>query len=228
MKTNLQTRRGFTLVELLVVITIIASLAALVSPQVLRGLKKADLNTAISNSRQIGLAMFTFQNDYGSFPDSDTQTDVEEDFPDSLVTADTTSSNGYFRQLFVAEMTNSEDIFYAKTASSKKPDGSFNGADCLEAREVAFGYVMNQLEGLTTGGNAARVIAVSPLREDGTFDPDPFDKKATALRIDQSVQVLNINSSNEALLRGGKKLLDTGADTIWGTSVTPVVVKPLN
>ncbi len=226
MKTNVQTRRGFTLVELLVVITIIAALAALVSPQVLRGLKKADLNTAISNSRQIGQAMFTFQTDYGSFPDSDTQTDVEAEFPDSEITANTTTSNGYFRQLFVAEMTDSEDIFYAKTPLSKKPDGVFDGTNCLEARENAFGYILDVADGQTTGGSASRVLVVAPLTDDEEFDPGPFDKKASALRIDQSVQVLKINNSGEALLGGGKKLLDSGENTIWGTEITPTIVGP--
>ena len=228
MKSNVKNRRGFTLVELLVVITIIAALAALVSPQVLRGLKKADLNTAISNSRQIGLAMFAFETEYGSFPDSETQTDVEEDFSSSAITANTNNSNGYFRQLFIAEMTDSEDIFFAKTALSKKPDGVFNGDNCLEARENAFGYIMNQNDGLTTGGSASRVLVISPLTSTGTFDPDAFSRKASALRIDQSVQVLNINNTNEALLGGGKKLLETGTDTIWGTSINPTIVAPLN
>lgn len=226
MNTNIQTRRrGFTLVELLVVITIIAALAALVSPQVMRGLKKADLNTAISNSRQIGQTMFAFQTEYSRFPDASTAESIAEDFPDSDITPSTSSSNGYFRQLFAAEMTDSEDIFFAKTSITKKPDGVFKGADCLEAGEVAFGYILNGQDGLTTGGSASRVLAVCP-RKDGEFDDAPFDKKATALRIDQSVQVLNINKSKEALLGGGKKLLDTGDDTIWGEGVTPTVSEP--
>jgi prepilin-type N-terminal cleavage/methylation domain-containing protein len=226
MKTNVQTtRRGFTLVELLVVITIIAALAALVSPQVLRGLKKADLNTAISNSRQIGQAMFEFQTEYGRFPDASTAARIAEDFPDSDITPSQDSSNGYFRQLFVAGIVDSEDIFYAKTAITKKPDGAYNGADCLEKGEVAFGYILDGEDGLTTGGSASRVIAVAP-RKDEKFDVAPFDKKATALRIDQSVQVLNVNKDGEALLGGGKKLEDTGVDTIWGADVTPTVSEP--
>lgn len=228
MKTNVKTRRGFTLVELLVVIVIIASLAGLTAPMVIRQRKKADQTEATSNARQIGLAMFEFETEYGSFPDADTQTDVIENNPDSNVTPDTTSSNGYFRQLFVANITQSEAMFFAKTGLSKKPDGAIQGADCLEAREVGFGYMMNQNDGLTTGGNPARVIAVTPLREDGTFNPDPFDKKAVVLRIDNSVASLNINNAGEVLLGGGKKLTDTGNDTIWGTTIQPTIVEPLN
>ncbi|MDP4898770.1 MAG: type II secretion system GspH family protein [Akkermansiaceae bacterium] len=226
MKTNHTTRRGFTLVELLVVITIIAALAALVSPQVMRALKKADANTAVSNARQIGLAMFSFQNEYGTFPDADTQTDVEDDFPDGDITLDATSSNGYFRQLFRGEFTDSEEIFFAKTAVSKKPDGVITGTNCLETKENAFGYIMNQDEGLTTGGNSARTIAATPLTEAGLFDQDAFDKKAVSLRIDQSVQILNINADGEALLKGGASVLTAGNDTVWGSDITPTMKEP--
>ena len=68
MKTNVKrTRRGFTLVELLVVIVIIASLAGLTAPMVIRQRKKADQTEATSNARQIGLAMFEFETEYARF-----------------------------------------------------------------------------------------------------------------------------------------------------------------
>ncbi|MGJ8643156.1 MAG: type II secretion system protein [Luteolibacter sp.] len=227
MKINKTIRRGFTLVELLVVITIIAALAALVSPQVLKALGKADLTTATNNAKNIGLAMFSFQNDYGRFPDSDTQEDVEENFPDSTITANTTTANGYFKQLFIAGFTDSEEIFYAKTAESSKPDGVYDTTtECLEAGENAFGYILNQDKGLTTGGSSARYLAVTPLASATTFDQDAFSGKAVGLRIDQSVQKLNINTAGEALLGGGKKLLDTGTGTVWGSSVTPTIIEP--
>lgn len=226
MKTNQKPTRGFTLVELLVVITIIAALAALVAPQVLRGLKKADLATATSNARQIGLAMFDFQIEYGRFPDGDTAVQVDENFPGASMDSDEDSANGYFTQLFETNITQSEDIFYAKTANSVKPDGVFTGANCLEPGENAFGYIMNGQDGLTTGGSASRVLVVTPLIEGGDFDPDPFDKKAVTLRIDQSVQSVNINAAGDATLGGGRELFDTGADSIWGTSVNPTLVEP--
>lgn len=227
MKTNPTHRRGFTLVELLVVIVIIASLAGLTAPMVIRQRKKADQTEATSNARQIGLAMFEFESEYGSFPDGDTQTDVEDNNPDSDVTADTTSSNGYFRQLFVSNITQSEQMFYAKTGLTKKPDGVIQGEDSLEAREVGFGYILNVADGLSTAGNPSRVTVVTPLAEGGAeFNPDPFDSKAVVLRIDNSVASLNVNDDGEALLGGGKSLLDSGNDTIWGSSITPTIIAP--
>ncbi|QTN32592.1 type II secretion system protein [Akkermansiaceae bacterium] len=229
MKTNVKTaRRGFTLVELLVVIVIIASLASLSVPMIIRQKKKADQATAISNAGQLYYAFIGFDEEYGTFPDAVTQADVETNFPDATQTADTSSSNGYFRQFFIGGLVESEEIFYVKTGFTKKPDGVFTGVNCLEARENGFGYVMNGNKGLSTAGNSSRVMVVTPLQEaTDKFNPDPFDKKAVALRADKSVSVLNINAAGDALLGGGKKLLDTGADTIWGTGVTPTIVKPL-
>lgn len=227
MKTNVQNRRGFTLVELLVVIVIIASLAGLTAPMVIRQRKKADQTEATSNARQIGLAMFEFETEYGSFPDAGTQTDVIENNPDGNVEPNTTDANGYFRQLFRANITQSEQMFFAKTGLASKPDGAITGNEALDDGEVGFGYMLDSDNGLSTAGNPARVIVMTPLAAGGaTFNPDPFDKKAVLLRIDNSVASVNINNSGKALVGGGKELTATGNDTVWGTSITPTIVAP--
>ncbi|MFM6127786.1 MAG: type II secretion system protein [Sphaerospermopsis kisseleviana] len=61
-------RHGFTLVELLVVIGIIALLAALLTPAVMRSLTKAR-NSAIKNEVDLlHMALMNYQSEYGAFP----------------------------------------------------------------------------------------------------------------------------------------------------------------
>lgn len=228
MKTNVKTRRGFTLVELLVVIVIIASLAGLTAPMVIRQRKKADQTEATNNARQIGFAMFEFETEYGTFPDSETETELLNEKGFTLGTSD---SNAYFRQLFAADITQSETMFYAKSAYSKtKPDGNIQPASALEPGEVGFAYMMDGTDGLSTAGNPARVIVAAPLIRGGTdFDPDPYDSKAVVLRIDNSVTSLTINTDNQAILTkdgaNSKTLTESGDGTVWG-SATPTLVAP--
>ena len=220
MKTNIQTRRGFTLVELLVVIVIIASLASLSVPMIIRQKKKADQATAISNAGQLYYAFIGFDEEYGTFPDAVTATDVAADFPDTTVgAANTTNSNGYFRQLFISAQMDSEEIFYVKTGKTKKPDGVITGTKCLEARENGFAYILDGVDALSTAGNSARAMVCTPVNADGTFNPDPFDKKAVFLRVDKSVSVQNIKPDGTVLY------MSTGADTVWDT-LTPTIVVP--
>lgn len=230
MKTNSIRRRGFTLVELLVVIVIIASLAALSAPMIMGQVKKAARTEAISNSKQIGLAMFEFEQDYGSYPDSNTLEDLTEAFPDAEVTGEAGSdSNGLFKQLLHAGIASSEEIFYAKAKGTKKPDGDISSStEALAAREVGFGYIMDGDVGLSSAGNPSRVIVVTPLAEDGTnFDSDPFDGIAVVLKIDQSASALKIRAPKDSsvgpAIIGGKELLT--AD-FWG-DVSPAIKPPL-
>lgn len=228
MKTNRKPTRGFTLVELLVVIVIIAALAGLTAPMVIRQRKKADQTEAVSNARQIHMALFEFDNEYGSFPDKDTLVTVKEATESPLAQTGGTTSNDYFRQLLAAGIGN-EKMFYAKTADSKKPDDIYNTqAKALDAGECGFGYLMDGAAAQSSSSNSGRPVAVTPLAKGSSefFDPEPFDKKAVVLRIDGSASSLTINTSKRVTMGGGKTLLQTGDDTVWGTEVKPKIAAP--
>lgn len=62
-------RRGFTLIELLVVIAIIAILAAILFPVFARARDKARQTSCLSNTKQMGLALLQYLQDYDeTFP----------------------------------------------------------------------------------------------------------------------------------------------------------------
>jgi len=215
-------------VELLVVIVIIAALAGFTAPMIIKKAKAADAAEAISNARQIGMAMYDFQSEYNSYPDSNTEGQVDKT---GNYTLGTTSSNNYFAQLFASGMCESEMMFYAKVKDSKKPDGNVVGAAAIAAGECGFGYVLNTAEGLTASGNPSRIIVASPILTGNTFDEETFDKKAVLLRIDNSVTT--------APIKLGLAMSTTKADTdedlfgtasgIWGTgdtAISPTIVAP--
>jgi prepilin-type N-terminal cleavage/methylation domain-containing protein len=232
MHTHHPQRGGFTLVELLVVIVIIAALAGLAAPQLIRMRKKGDQVVAMSNGRNLVLALTDFANEYGSFPDKETAKAVADN-TGSPLTFNGDSANDYFRQLIAAGVVKSEEPFYSKSPySPKKPDNLYKGSEALKAGEVGFGYMMN---GATGGGVAIpnddpnRVIAVTPLLNasaKGEFDAGPLDK-AALVYLDQSVKMMTIREDNKkVVVGGGKTLLDSGPESIWGADIKPVIKPP--
>ncbi len=224
MKMNSKLRGGFTLVELLVVIVIIAALAGLTAPMVIRQRKKADQTEAVNNARQIGLALMDFETEYGTFPDALTGAAVATATEtDPIIKPD---ANSRFRQLIRAGIVESESIFYAKTAFTKKPDGVFNTDEkALAGGEVGFSMIVKaDGKGLSAAGNPSRPIIIAPSKEsrDGTFDSDFYDGKAVVLKLDNSVTSLNIIKSSGNVINNGKRLLEGGADTVWGDSATGI------
>lgn len=233
MKMNPGNRRGFTLVELLVVIAIIATLAGVGVPAIISQKKKGDRTEATQNAKSVGMAMFNFEQDYGSYPSEATGTEVAESNPDSGMTFGTTTSNDFFRQLLAAGYLDSEKPFFAKGAYTKKPDNVMSQGKALAAGEVGFAYVMaTTTEPLSSSGNSGRPLLVASVNNgltDGTFDPDVYDRKAVVYRLDSSASIESIRPSDKKVIIGGGKTLLQGGDkdTVWGTDINPIIKAPL-
>ncbi|MGE9268293.1 MAG: type II secretion system protein [Verrucomicrobiales bacterium] len=230
MKTNThaQARKGFTLVELLVVIAIIAALAGLATPVILKAQKAAAITEATNNARQIGTLLVLFDQDWGTFPSSDTATSINESTGETVPSGN--DSNSYLAQLIVGGYTDSEEIFFAKggVEGGQKPDGVVTAGEVLDAKECGFAYVMlSGDEPLSTSYNGNLPVVCAPVDADdpSRFNPSPYDNKAVYLRLDSSVQQKRINNQGEVVVGGGKKLFDTGSETAWD-DLTPNVIAP--
>ncbi len=232
MKAKYRRPDGFTLVELLVVIVIIAALAGLSAPVILKQRKAADRTEAINNIKQIGAMLIEFDTEYGNFPDNQTAQDVK-DATGTDLNFNGTFSNDYFRQMLAGGGGKSEKPFWCKTAQSpKKADDVFNSpAKALEAGEVGFSYIMaSQTNGQSASGEPGRAVIVTPsykFQTDWTFDPEPYAGKAVVLRLDNSATAMQIREDNKKVSTvSGKTLGDTGDSTPWGTDMNPILRAP--
>ena len=228
MKTNIRQHGGFTLVELLVVIVIIAALAGLSAPVILKQRKKADQTEASHNVRQIHIALLDFDNDYGSFPDNNTAEDVKDATGTSLSFGGSFATD-YFRQL-IATSAKAESTFWCKTSySPRKPDNDISPGKALDAGEVGFGYIMaSQTDGQSSSSNSSRPVCVSPLykaQPNWEFDPEPYGDKAVVLRIDGSAKAETIRTDNRYVAVPGGFLQSQGEKSVW-EDVNPVLRAP--
>ena len=218
-----QTGTGFAIAGFITgylgIIVMIAMLAGLTAPMVMRQRKKADQTEATSNARSFGLALTEFESEYGRFPDASTAALVANDTNTPEITG--SSSNARFRQLFGANITQSEHSFYAKAAGTMKPDGDVSGDNAVAPGECGFGYVEN----IRTDDGVPRPLAMAPfVKGRAEFDPKPFDGKAVILWSDNSVRSETIDRITGEVIIDGQNLLDP-AHPIWG-GVPPSLLLP--
>lgn len=176
-------------------------LVLLTPPVILKSAKAAPRTEALNNIKQIGMLLFEFDNEYGSFPDTDTAIDVKEETKTPL-TLGNHSSNQLFRQLLVGcGPGTGERPFWAKTAHSrKKPDNIFTtDATALARGECAFGYIA----GLSSSGDPSTPVVFTPVvRGKHLFDPDAFNGFAIILHLDNSARPLPIDKHGHVIVNG--------------------------
>lgn len=94
-------RGGFTLVEMLVVIAIIAVLAAIAIPTIYLAVGRAKENRIIQEISQLDMAIEAYKQKFGYYP---------PDFSDIEVVSGTTTSNDVVRHMMTA-FNNNQDVF---------------------------------------------------------------------------------------------------------------------
>ena len=197
----------------------IAVLAGLTAPLVIRQKKKADQTEAVSNARQIGIALFEFESEYSSYPNDATAAAVADATTTPKISGN--SSNARFRQLIRSGMTQSETMFYAHIPGTHRPDDLIDGDHALERGECGFAYVEN----LITTDKVVRPLAMTPMIPGTTrFDPQPFSGKAVILWTDNSVRSLPIDKKSGQVMLDGRNLLDP-SHPIWGGK-PPLIALP--
>jgi len=192
LNTNRPTRKGFTLVELLVVMAIIAVLASIATPLVLNKRREADKTKAIGHAKQCLIAFTEFEAEEGTRPG---QQIVDEGNLDGAAAA---NANDCLRQLLQRLATvRSEAIFFAPSKISKQPDNDIgdstnNFAEACEKGEVGFLYVDSP-----TSKDGAPLMAAPLFDTSGKFDFQAYNGKAVVLKTDGSVEAIDINEDSE-------------------------------
>lgn len=195
-------RKGFTLVELLVVMAIIAVLASIAVPTVLDKLKDADRTKALSQIKGVYTSIVEFESEFGTRPG---QLVVDDDLVESASAA---NANDCFRQLIQSEKLKSEAAFNIKSLITAESDRDIGTSpayrQALEKGENGFMYMDNPRS------KPGAPLAAAPLtKQQGTFDSIAYNGKAVVLINDGEVRAIDINEDTEKVeVKIGGSLVD--------------------
>lgn len=175
------------------------------------------LNQVIENLRQVGLALFKFEAEYGGFPDEATALKLKEKRGIKAELGAATA-NDCFLQLIAAQIIEDPKYF---TFEQPDPPEAHEGHDHHHHHhgvdKCSFAFV--SLPSAT--GNPLQPLAVAPLvKGKTTFDPGPLGGSAVILRLDKSVVLAPIDKDGRVMLEG-MDLFDPG-QAFWGGKVPSV------
>lgn len=205
-------KRMFTGGMLLTGVAMLFLVALICAPMFLRSSKAAERTEAISNSKQVGLALLEFEQEYGSFPHERTAAEIER-ATGTGIDLSGSSSNAMFRQL-IAYGVMSEDIFFCghPEFGKKRTDNRIRGPQALEPGEVRFSYVA----GLDHTMPLELPLLAAPMKlGTETFHDKPYKDKAVVLRLDNSARAFAVRPSDGRVTVGGGKTLFDPANGSW-------------
>lgn len=169
---------------------------------------------AISNLRQIGLALFEFETEYGSFPDEKTAVAVK-DATETKADLKAATANDCFYQLIAAHIIETDRLFLLEPPVVKEGAGQ---KPLTSLEKCAFSY----FSGMSAAGNPGRPLVVAPLvKGKTTFDPAILGGRAVVLRVDNSVQSFPIAKDGRVMI-DGLDLFDP-AQPFWDGKVPPIL-----
>lgn len=222
---NTKTTSAFTLIEMLVVISIIAVLAGIALPVYTTVQERGAQTKDLSNAKQIGLACKLYAADHdGVFPDKDGQA---ADPPVTALTAADTS-NQAFASLIPTYLPTEKLFYLAKSVwSPTQPDENTTApADRCEAGTNNFAYELGLTETSNpnfpliadapkTGGGAAKYSTVQT-EKGGVWK----GKKAVVIRCDMSGSVENTKVATPDATVTGKTGAAATVDDIFVPDAT--------
>lgn len=165
--------------------------------------ERQDLSGQMYDVRQLGLALFEFETEYGTFPD-ETTIDVVKANTGTNLKLGTETSNDFFRQLIASGVATDESMFHVRIPGSKSPDNRMDGVHALEKGEVGYAW----FRGGSVMDDPGRPLIAAPMIP-GTdrFDPKPFQGHAFVLKLDNSIGSLPIDENGHAIL-DGRNMMD--------------------
>ena len=223
-------RKGFTLIELMVVIAILAALAAIGYGPILDHMNDGDRQMASSNLKSLHTVLQGFKTDHGSYPCDSTAERLQEDSPDlnfGTLTGD--NSNAYFRQVYYISSNVSEKPFFGKVNCNglnvaKEGDEKLANGQALARGENAMAYVMrknsedpNMKDGVTKSNAPLAICGIYPsntpyVGDEVAFDGASFRGHAFLLSCDGAVKDLNRdikedeNTEDKCIMPTGKSI----------------------